>query len=174
MKESIIHLFGLAALITLCLLLCAALRADEFDDILGPEPAVLSYAEDDLDVPWTPPPPYVLPPALDELQLRQLDAAISALDIPPSLAASLRYALTASRVRGEILTSTGLVILVPPALGDPLKSLESWLRIARAADITELPTYASGTPAWVEWRKLSASPLTTDAQWVNFYRRLKS
>ncbi|EIP99445.1 hypothetical protein OpiT1DRAFT_03962 [Opitutaceae bacterium TAV1] len=159
--------FGIAFYQTLC--------ADELDDILGPETAVVpSDAEEDADAPWTPPAPYVLPPALDELQLRKLDAAISALDIPPSLAASLRYALTASPVRGEILTSTGLVILTPPVLADPLASLESWLRIARAANITELPAFASGSPAWVRWRQLSSNPLTTEADWIGFYRALAS
>ncbi|EIP96814.1 hypothetical protein OpiT1DRAFT_01239 [Opitutaceae bacterium TAV1] len=151
------------------------MRADEFDDILGPETAVVpSDAEEDADAPWTPPPPYVLPPALDELQLRQLDAAISALDIPPSLAASLRYALTVSPVRGEVLTSGGLVILTPPVLTDPLASLESWLRIARAANITELPAFAHGTPAWVRWRQLSANPRATEADWIGFYQSLQS
>ncbi|AHF90213.1 hypothetical protein OPIT5_08360 [Opitutaceae bacterium TAV5] len=172
--NTLTHILGVAVLVVAALLVSAALRADEFDDILGPDPAVLSYAEDDLDVPWTPPPPYVLPPALGPA----IAPALQDLPLPPGFTAlqfdQMRTALTVALSRQTVLTSTGLVVLCPPVLGDPLKSLESWLRIARAADITELPTYASGTPAWVRWRQLSASPLTTEADWIGFYRSLRS
>ncbi|RRJ97804.1 hypothetical protein Ga0100231_004930 [Opitutaceae bacterium TAV4] len=170
--KSLINLIGFLYLLVMTAGVSLML-ADEFDDILGaetPDIVAVLEAEEDEDAPWTPPPPYVLPPALLP--------ALKDLPIPPGFTAvqfdQLRIALT-SALRNEIaLTPTGLVVLTPPVLTDPLKSLERWLRIARAADITELPAYAHGTPAWVMWKKLSSSPLTTEAEWVRFYQRLKA
>ncbi|WP_043586657.1 hypothetical protein [Geminisphaera colitermitum] len=121
---------------------------------------------------WTPPADYVLPPAIGPA----IAPALQDLPIPPGLTSlqfdTLRIALTNALRREQAITSFGLVVLTPPVLADPLKSLESWLRIARAANITALPSYAHGTPAWVLWRQLSTSPLTTEADWITFYRRL--
>lgn len=153
----------------------ASLPADvDLDAIFGPDitPEEVLIVETDEPAAWAPPPPLVLPPALDPLQLRQLDEALRSLDVAPPLASLYRAALAAG-IEGEVLASNGLTVLCPPVMrGRPLESLKRWLAIMAAAEITELPAYAHGSPAWVMWRQLSANPLTTDAEWVRFYRAL--
>ncbi|WP_081722037.1 hypothetical protein [Geminisphaera colitermitum] len=157
--------------------------ADEFDDILGADTPQVAIAveEDEIATPeksWVPPPPLVLPPVLLPALKPAIAPVLQNLPLPPHLTPlqfeHLRVTLTGVLQRETVLTSTGLVILTPPVLVDPLTSLESWLRIFRAAEVTELPSYAHGTPAWVQWRQLSANPLTTEADWIRFYRILSS
>ncbi|WP_052362217.1 hypothetical protein [Geminisphaera colitermitum] len=125
---------------------------------------------------WKPVEPLVLPPAVPPIDLRKLpslELRKFAASLTPVELQALGTAI-AQAAYGEVLTAQGLVVLTPPLRGTPLESLASWLRIMQAAGLTELPVWASGTPAWVMWRKLSASPLTTEAQWVSFYKRLKA
>ncbi len=164
-------IFFLGALTAFCIA-----RTDTgvfLDDIFGPDdmPAIVPIPMEDEVPEWSPPPPLVLPPPLDPLDLKELEEAIRALNVAPPLASLFRKALSA---HSELLTPQGLVILTPPLRGTPLESLASWLRIMKAAGCTELPVYAHGTPAWVLWRKLTTSPLTTEADWVAFYIRIKT
>ncbi|WP_043588424.1 hypothetical protein [Geminisphaera colitermitum] len=142
---------------------------DALDAIFGPdapEAALLAVPDDPPE--WTPPAPLILPPPYQP--------ALKPLSPPPLetlLAPALTSVMRAVDLQAEVLTSTGFVVLYPPVFhGSPLASLDRWLRIFRAAGIREIPTYASGTPAWVLWRQLSTSPLTTEADWIAFYRRL--
>ncbi|WP_043585379.1 hypothetical protein [Geminisphaera colitermitum] len=156
---------------------------DDLDDLLGPVPAseqaaiaeaVAADAASTEEIPWTPSAPYVLPEILPPV----LAPALKDLPLPPGLTpiqfTQLRAVLTRAIEQETVLTPLGLVVLCPPVLKDPLKSLERWLRILDAAGITFLPTYERGTPAEVMWRQLSANPQTTEAEWVGFYKRLKT
>jgi hypothetical protein len=125
---------------------------------------------------WKPVEPLVLPPAvppidlqkLPTLELRRFAASLTSVELQ-----ALGTAIVQAAV-GEVLNPQGLVVLTPPLRGTPLESLASWLRIMSAAGLRELPSWASGSPAWVRWRQLSASPLTSEADWVGFYRSLAS
>ncbi len=152
------------------------------DDIFGPDdkPAIVPIPMDDEVPEWSPPPPLVLPPPLDPVLLQRLDEAVKSLDLrqlTAPMSALQLHTLTrtlAAATAGVALCPQGLVVLTPSLRGSPLESLASWLRIMAAAGLTELPTYAHGTPAWVRWRQLSTSPLTTESDWIGFYAALQT
>ncbi|AHF89518.1 hypothetical protein OPIT5_03780 [Opitutaceae bacterium TAV5] len=184
-NNPLVHLLGVALLFVtaagVALAVLPPAGADneaDLDAIFGTDAELSAPVEiPDNDEPeWKPVEPLVLPPAVAPIDLQKLptlELRRFAASLSPVQLTALGTAI-AQAAYGEVITPQGLVVLTPPLRGTPLESLASWLRIMSAAGITELPLWASGTPAWVRWRQLSASPLTTEAEWIGFYRSLKT
>jgi hypothetical protein len=152
------------------------LKADELDDLFGPDIPASQMVP--ADAPADDPAPREHP-KLDPMLQPIIAPALRDIPLPPTLTPvqfeTLRAQLTASALRPEVLTNTGLVVLCPPLFrGSLLASLDYWLGIMTDANITMLPAYAQGTPAWIEHRRLSSNPKTPRAAWVRFFQSCAS
>ncbi|EIQ01636.1 hypothetical protein OpiT1DRAFT_00208 [Opitutaceae bacterium TAV1] len=120
----------------------------------------------------------IVKPPPPPIPAKVLEKAIAATIPDQVMAEAIARALVAREalVGKSVASISGLVPLIPDAAPgiSVIEQAQRLYTLLKAAGLRAIPYYASGTAAHVKWQQLTRDPLTTDADWLKFYKSLRA